>query len=177
MTNCFCAHSSDFLYLFPSLLHNSGNKHQNNPLVSAESVRHSSTYIILYIFNCIRLPARWAYASLVILSKILRDIACYFNCYDYYLLAFYLWCCYCYHYCMYFVENKYLNLNHNKPLIYLFVYGSQLSIVVILSVSVFQSLLLSGICNYSTIALQMNNKIMITSKQRIPYEICIQYKT
>ena len=38
-----------FLYLFPSLLHNSGNKHNNNPLVSAETVRHSSTYIILYI--------------------------------------------------------------------------------------------------------------------------------
>ena len=39
-----------FWYLFPSLLHNSGNKHQNNPLVSAETIRHSSTYIILYIF-------------------------------------------------------------------------------------------------------------------------------
>ena len=37
------------LYLFPSLLLNSENKHQNNPLVSAETVRHSSTYIILYI--------------------------------------------------------------------------------------------------------------------------------
>ena len=33
-----------FWCLFPSLLRNSGNKHQNNPLVS-----HSSTYIILYI--------------------------------------------------------------------------------------------------------------------------------
>ena len=38
-----------FWYLFPSLLHNSGNKHQNNPLVSVEKVRHSSTYIILYL--------------------------------------------------------------------------------------------------------------------------------
>ena len=37
-----------FWFLFPSLLRNSGNKHQNNPLVSAETVRHSSTYIILY---------------------------------------------------------------------------------------------------------------------------------
>ena len=36
-------------YLFPSLLRNSGNKHQNNPLVSAETVRHSSAYIILYV--------------------------------------------------------------------------------------------------------------------------------
>ena len=35
-------------YLFPSLLRNSGNKHQDNPLVSAKTVRHSSTYIILY---------------------------------------------------------------------------------------------------------------------------------
>ena len=25
------------------------NKHQNNPLVSAETIRHSSTYIILYL--------------------------------------------------------------------------------------------------------------------------------
>ena len=31
-----------FWCLFPSLLRNSGNKHQNNPLVSAETVRHSS---------------------------------------------------------------------------------------------------------------------------------------
>ena len=39
-----------FWYSFPSLrkLRNSGNKHQNNPLVSAEMIRHSSTYIILY---------------------------------------------------------------------------------------------------------------------------------
>ena len=37
-----------FWYLFPSLLRNSGNKHQNNPLVSTETVRDSSTYIILY---------------------------------------------------------------------------------------------------------------------------------
>ena len=34
--------------LFPSLLRNSGNKHQNNTLVGTETVRHSSTYIILY---------------------------------------------------------------------------------------------------------------------------------
>ena len=38
-----------FWCLFHSLLRNSGNKHQNNPLVSAETVRHSSAYIILYI--------------------------------------------------------------------------------------------------------------------------------
>ena len=37
--------------LFPALLCNSGNKHQNNPLVSAETVRHESTYIILYFHN------------------------------------------------------------------------------------------------------------------------------
>ena len=35
-----------FWCLFPSLLRNSGNIHQNNSLVSAETVRHSSTYII-----------------------------------------------------------------------------------------------------------------------------------
>ena len=36
------------LCLFPSLLRNSGNKHTNNPLVSAETVRHTSAYTILY---------------------------------------------------------------------------------------------------------------------------------
>ena len=40
-----------FWYLFPSLLRNSGNKYQNNPLVSAETVHHSSIYIILYVFS------------------------------------------------------------------------------------------------------------------------------
>ena len=38
-----------FWYLLPSLLRNSGNKHQNNPLVSAATIRHTSTYIILYV--------------------------------------------------------------------------------------------------------------------------------
>ena len=42
-----------FCYLFPSLLRNSGNKHQNNPLVSTQTVRHSSTYIIFYISHII----------------------------------------------------------------------------------------------------------------------------
>ena len=36
-----------FWCLFSSLLLNSGNKHQNYPLMSAETVHHSSTYIIL----------------------------------------------------------------------------------------------------------------------------------
>ena len=30
-------------------LRNSGNKQKNDPLVSTETLRHSSTYIILYI--------------------------------------------------------------------------------------------------------------------------------
>ena len=38
-----------FLCLFPSLLRNSGNKDKNNPLT--ETVRHSGTYIILYIYT------------------------------------------------------------------------------------------------------------------------------
>ena len=46
-----------FLYLFPSLLHNSGNKHKNNPLVSVETVLHSSIYIILHNFVVITVPA------------------------------------------------------------------------------------------------------------------------
>ena len=40
-----------FWCLFASLLRNSGNKHQNNPLVSAETVRHSSKYILLDQYN------------------------------------------------------------------------------------------------------------------------------
>ena len=39
-----------FWCLFPLLLRNSGNKHQNNPLMSAETVRHSCTYIILNVY-------------------------------------------------------------------------------------------------------------------------------
>ena len=42
-----------FWYLFAELLLNSGNKHQINPLVSGETIRHSSTYIILYILDCV----------------------------------------------------------------------------------------------------------------------------
>ena len=38
-----------FWYLSPSLLRNSGNKHQNNYLVGAETIRHSSAYIIVYL--------------------------------------------------------------------------------------------------------------------------------
>ena len=35
-------------------------KHQNNPLVSAETIRHSSTYIILYVFHplLVEIPAQ-----------------------------------------------------------------------------------------------------------------------
>ena len=36
-----------FWWLFPSLLRNFENKHQKNPFVCTETVRHSSTYIIL----------------------------------------------------------------------------------------------------------------------------------
>ena len=40
-----------FWCLFPSLLRNSGNKHQNNPHVCASTFSHASTYIILYNRN------------------------------------------------------------------------------------------------------------------------------
>ena len=33
------------------LLRNSGNEHQNNPLLSAETVRHSSAYITIYSYH------------------------------------------------------------------------------------------------------------------------------
>ena len=38
-----------FWCLFPELRSNSGNKYQNNTRVSAETVRHESTYIILFL--------------------------------------------------------------------------------------------------------------------------------
>ena len=38
-----------FWCLFPSLLRNSGNKHQNNIWVSTETVCHGSTYIISFL--------------------------------------------------------------------------------------------------------------------------------
>ena len=40
-----------FWCLFPSLLRNSENEHQNNPLVSTKTVRLSSTYIILCLIQ------------------------------------------------------------------------------------------------------------------------------
>ena len=44
MTNGFCVHSSVILVFISQV----ATKHQNNPLVSAEVVCHSSMYIILY---------------------------------------------------------------------------------------------------------------------------------
>ena len=38
-----------FLRLFPELRSNEGNKHKNNTRVNAETVRHESTYIILFL--------------------------------------------------------------------------------------------------------------------------------
>ena len=38
-----------FWCLFPELRSNEGNKYQNNTQVSAETVRHESTYIILFL--------------------------------------------------------------------------------------------------------------------------------
>ena len=42
-----------FLYEFILVYIFICNKHQNNPLVSAETIRHSSTYIIIYIYEYI----------------------------------------------------------------------------------------------------------------------------
>ena len=40
----------DFFWcLFPELQSNEGNKHQNDTRVNAETVRHESTYIILFL--------------------------------------------------------------------------------------------------------------------------------
>ena len=51
VTNCFCTHSSVILVFISLVASQLGKKHQNDPLVSAETVRHSSTYIILYILT------------------------------------------------------------------------------------------------------------------------------
>ena len=40
-----------FYVYFPHCFANQGNKHKNNLIGSAETVRHLSTYIILYLFN------------------------------------------------------------------------------------------------------------------------------
>ena len=48
VTNCFCAHR-----VFWGKLRNSENKHPNNPLLSAKTVRPSSAYIILHMYPAI----------------------------------------------------------------------------------------------------------------------------
>ena len=48
VTNCFSAHKRVIL-VFSKLRSIKGNKHQNNTRVSAETVRHESTYIILFL--------------------------------------------------------------------------------------------------------------------------------
>ena len=58
-----------FRYIVPSLRRNSGNKHQNNPLVSAETVRHSSTYIIVYISMNERLHYKHYVCATTIISS------------------------------------------------------------------------------------------------------------
>ena len=77
MTNRFCAHSSVIWCLFPSLLCNSGNK-QNNPLVSVETARHKSTYIILCISVVIGASSQntdfWAGAQRLVCQKFSSQI-------------------------------------------------------------------------------------------------------
>ena len=52
VTKYLCTHFYALLFwcVCPSLLRKSGNKHQNNPVVSTLTVRHSSKYIIRYVF-------------------------------------------------------------------------------------------------------------------------------
>ena len=49
VTNCFSAHERVLLCLFPELRNNEVNKHNNNTRVSAETVRHDSTCIIIFL--------------------------------------------------------------------------------------------------------------------------------
>ena len=45
----FCPHERVILVFFPELRSNEGNKHQINTRVSAETIRHESAYIILFL--------------------------------------------------------------------------------------------------------------------------------
>ena len=47
--------------LFSLLLRNSGNRHQNNPLVTTETTRHSSTCIILYAWWRHQMARYWPF--------------------------------------------------------------------------------------------------------------------
>ena len=52
VANCFCILERVILVIIsrvPELCSNEGNKHQNNTWESAETVRHESTYIILFL--------------------------------------------------------------------------------------------------------------------------------
>ena len=49
VANCLCTHDRVILVLFPDLRSNEGNKHQNKTRVSAYTVRHKSTHIILFL--------------------------------------------------------------------------------------------------------------------------------
>ena len=57
-----------------SLSRNSGNKHQNNTLVSAETVRHSSTYIILCRFSASFINMKQGGASLSIYRRLFANM-------------------------------------------------------------------------------------------------------
>ena len=63
-----------FWCLFPSLLHNSGGKHQINPLVNAETARHSSTYIILYISFNHTISLKSMYFEMILYRSLLIDL-------------------------------------------------------------------------------------------------------
>ena len=77
-----------FLCFLPSLVHNSGNKHQNNPLV-----RHSNTYIILYFWRMARVRCPWtSFTNRDYLNRIrirtwirnpLRTMGCNYSCMPY----------------------------------------------------------------------------------------------
>ena len=78
-----------FLCLFPELRSNEGNKHKNKTRVSAETVRHESTYIILFLtrhndgnnddinndlHTSTPCPTRWVYVLLMTSQSIFDGV-------------------------------------------------------------------------------------------------------
>ena len=85
-----------FLCLFPSLLRNSGNKHQNSLLVSAQTVRLLSPYIFLYVYNYLLLFLFWwwcwdHFLNIGPWNGILLLLVCWWYCKHFKILTQYPW--------------------------------------------------------------------------------------
>ena len=71
-------HSQLVQYTFPIRFHTS--VHSSSLRTTSQKIKRSMAKSGIPCIYTSRLPARWVYAPLVTISKILRDIACYFSC-------------------------------------------------------------------------------------------------